>query len=153
MSELLPLDGTPKLLDALREVLALEEDLFGWSHNEEHFFKHTEYCGLVKLFDNKVTDARERRRPILDRIFQLGGMVPGVMAGPEEALRELLVKLRMLHAACQDAYEAAEDPDDYVTQKILTENQAHLERCIEKITQKLNKKAIIGEQLWLDRLV
>lgn len=61
------------------------------------------------------------------------------------------MKLRLLHAVCQDAYDAAEA--DYVTQELLTCNQRHLEKCIEKINQKLAKKTIIGEQLWLNRLV
>jgi hypothetical protein len=153
MPDLEPLQGAPKLIAALKAVVEAEEELFGWAHNEEHYFKHTEYCGLVKLFDRKVGNARDRRRPILDRIFQLGGLVDGVTQEPEASLEELLDRLNAIHAACQEAYEAAEDPDDYVTQKLLTCNQAHIEKCIEKIIQKLAKKAIIGEQLWLDRLV
>ena len=145
------LSGSPELLNALREVLMLEEDLFGWAHNQEHFFEHSEYCGLVKLFDRKVSEARDRRRPILNRLFQLGGMVDGVVPSPDGALEELLAKLTALHASCQAAYAAA--GDDYVTVELLTKNQCHLEKCIEKIQQKLAKKALIGEQLWLDRLV
>ncbi len=153
MPDLEPLQGSPELLAALTAVLTLEEDLFGWAHTEEHYFEHTEYCGLRDYFDKKVEGARARRRPILDRIFQLGGMLPGVVPGPEESLRELLRHLRAIHAACQDAYEAAEDPDDYVTQRLLADNQTDLERCIEKLEMKLRKKAVIGDQLWLDRLV
>ena len=135
-------------------MLELEEDLFGWAHNQEHYFKDNEYCGLVKLFDRKVGDARDRRRPILDRIFQLGGLADGVTQKPEASLEELLDRLKVIHAACQEAYEAAEDLDDYViAQKLLTCNQAHLEKCMEKVTQKLAKKALLGEALWLDRLV
>ncbi len=151
MPELEPLYGTPKLILALKEVLELEEDLFGWAHNQEHYFQHTEYCGLVKFFDKKVADARERRRPILDRVFQLGGTVDGVETAPEGALDELLDRLKAIHKACQDAYDALDD--DYVTEKLLAENQKHVEKCIEKVQQKLAKKALIGEQLWLDRLV
>jgi bacterioferritin (cytochrome b1) len=152
MSTIEPLMGSPKLIAALKEVLMLEEDLFGWAHNEEHFFEHSEYCGLVKVFDAKVTEARDRRRPILNRIFQLGGMLDGVDTDPEASLESLLMRLRAIHAACQEAYEASEDPDDYVTQNLLTKNQKAIEKCIEKIVMKLAKKAIIGEQLWLFKL-
>lgn len=83
--DLQPLSGSPELISALKDVLGLEEDLFGWAHNQEHYFEHTEYCGLVKVFDKKVADARERRRPVLNRIFQLGGMLDDVVPGPEDA--------------------------------------------------------------------
>ena len=152
-SDIEPLQGSSYLLDALKNVLELEEELFGWRHNEEHAFEHSEYCGLVKLFDRKVTEARDRRRPVLNRIFQLGGTLDGVQIAPEQALQELLTRLKTIHQAVKEACEQAHADLDSVTVELLTCNQKHLEKCIERITQKLAKKSIIGEQLWLDRLV
>jgi hypothetical protein len=152
-SEIEPLNGKPALIDALESVLNAEEELFGWAHNQEHYFQSTEYCGLVSIFDKQVGQARERRRPVLDRIFELGGQLDGVVTDPQFALGNLLDRLVELHARCQAAYQATEDPDDYVTREVLTGNQESLEHLIQKIRKKLAKKAIIGEQLWLDRLV
>jgi hypothetical protein len=78
-------------------------------------------------------------------------MVDGVVVEPEESLRTLLAKLRVLHAECQRAYDAA--AGDFVTTGLIMSNQKQIEKCIEKLEQKLAKKRIIGEQLWLDRLV
>lgn len=141
------------VIGALKDVLELEEKLFGWAHNEEHWFQHVGYDGLAEMFDKKVSSARDRRRPVLDRIFQLGGMVDGTVPEPESALEEALDHLRAIHAACQSAYIAASDAEDYPTIKILTCNQTHIEKCIEKLEAKLAKKIVLGDQLWLDRLI
>jgi bacterioferritin (cytochrome b1) len=141
------------VVTALKDVLELEESLFGWAHTEEHWFEHVGYDALAEIFDKKVDHARMRRRPILDRIFQLGGMVDGTMGDPEAALEELLDRHRALHAACQAAYDAASDADDYVTVQLLACNQKHIEKCIEKLEAKLAKKIVLGDQLWLDRLI
>ncbi len=138
---------------ALKDVLELEEALFAWAHTEEHWFEHVGYDGLAEIFDKKVDHARTRRRPILDRIFALGGMIDGTLGDPTSALDELLDRLRAIHAACQAAYDAADDADDYVTVELLTSNQKHLEKCIEKLEAKLAKKIVLGDELWLDRLI
>jgi bacterioferritin (cytochrome b1) len=140
------------VVPALLKVLALEEDLWHWTHTEEHWFRHDGYCKLSDGFHKKHEDTRERRRPILDRVFQLGGMAPDTTPDPESALEELVERLNAIHAACSEAYDAADDEDDYATIKILTENQEDVEKCLEKLMSKLKLKSAIGEQLWLDRL-
>jgi len=145
--------GSPELIAALAAVFDLEHSLWGWCHTEEHWFRHDGFDSLSDWFDKKHEQARDRRRDILDRIFQLGGDVGGVGHDPAEALEEVLVRLKAIHAACQRAYEAAEDPDDYVTSVLLAENQKCIEKQIEKLEAKLAKKDVIGEQLWLERLI
>lgn len=55
--------------------------------------------------------------------------------------------------ACHDACEEARDAEDYVTVDLLTSNARHLDKCIEKLSAKLAKRQVIGDQLWLDRLI
>ena len=142
------------VIEALKAILELEEQLFGWSHNEEHYFEHAGYNKLAEWCDKKcVEDTRDRRREVLDRIFQLGGMIDGVETDPAEFLRQTRAKLEALHEACKAAYDPAEEADDYVTTRILAENQKCLEKLMEKIDAKLAKIEAIGEQLWLDRLI
>jgi bacterioferritin (cytochrome b1) len=147
-----PLDGSDDLITALKNILEAEEELFGWAHNQEHYFEHTSWCKLAEIFDKKVDGARERRRPILDRIFDLGGEIEGVETEPVDALEQLLARFERLHMLCKHAYDPAEEADDYVTTKILAENQACLEKHIEKLTAKLAQRKPLGDQLWLEKL-
>jgi bacterioferritin (cytochrome b1) len=150
-------EDTPKVMQgsaaeiaALARVEELETDLFNWSHLEEHWFESQERDSLAAKFDKAGEHARDRRRVILDRIFQLGGTVKGVEDDPMQALQEWLDRLTALHTACQEAYNAcsfADGSEDYVTQIMLTENQEWIEEKMKKLERKIIYFKAIGPQL------
>jgi len=155
VSDTAPLTGAPKLIAALTEVHDLEDQLFAWAHLEEHWFEHGELDKLAGKFHKAGSMARERRRPLLDRIYQLGGKMPGLEDDPTPALTEWLSRLGLIHGACQAAYDACEfsnGEEDYVTQDLLRENQEAIEEAMSKVAAKLAYLKAIGPQLTLTEL-
>jgi hypothetical protein len=144
------MQASPESIAALARIYELETDLFHWAHLEEHYFESTERDSLADRFDKAVNHSRDRRRVVLDRIFEVGGTLEGVEDDPMTALGEWLERLIAVHRACQEAYKAAtfsDGSEDYVTQVLLAENQEVLECKMRKLEAKIAYYKRLGKQL------
>jgi hypothetical protein len=140
------------VIAALVKLKELEDSLGLEAHDGEHYFESADLSTAATWFHKAVKRSRERRRPILDRVYALGGTFDGVNEDALDALRTYSKRLDAIHEACADAYKPAERAEDYVTLELLANNQTCVEETQQKLRALITWAETIGPDLFANSL-
>lgn len=152
--------GSPKVIDALNDVLAHALALHQQAHLEEHWFESLKYS-FSDWFDAIETKAHAKMvHPTMNRIRQLGGKIVAKWAwqptyeesvGP--AMKSLLASMQKTRESLGRACTAAEDDEDYVTEKMIWCMLEKLERWVVKYEARIAQHDKIGETAFLAEFI
>ena len=147
--------GNTSVVSALNAVLRIERTAHEGVHDQEHAFERKGYDGLGDWFNNRVTDARTKRRAVLDRLFELDSM-PGQDSDPYPVSFEPVDAFTNYQTHCQaaltayiSAVQTAAAASDFPTEIILRKNLKLTAKLLAKTEAKLAELSKLGPELFL----
>ena len=145
------MQGSPQVIDALNRAAECVHALHEQAHLQEHKFELQRW-DFAKWFDKIETQTHECLfHYLLNRIGILGGTpsvayawAPVASLDIGSALADHLASMERVHEAYGLACDAAEDADDYVTEKMIWCHLERLEKWQTKFEARLAKYQRLG---------
>lgn len=147
--------GNPDVISTLNACLRIERTAHEGVHDQEHAFERKGYDKLGEWFDKRVQDAREKRRKLLDRLFELES-IPGQDSDPYPVSFEPVDAFTTYQTLSQQALQAyivaiqtAAAASDFATEIILRKNLRLTSKLLAKTEAKLAELQKLGPELFL----
>jgi len=148
------------IIDALQDLLSREATFMECTHTQEHYWQSRGYKKLKKWFDSLVSDSRDRKRRLIDRLFQYDGVTVAIATASvyawtnvPDAFSNTLNYLTDLNTAYQNALVICEKASDETNIDLLNDAQYVVQKSISKFEARSKQLADLGPAVYLSTLI